>query len=319
MTNIQGTPGIDFLSGTPEDDIIPALTSKDIVQGFGGNDQIFGNQGTDVLQGNQGDDILYGGQDADTIFGGQGNDLMFGDFGPDWLIGDLGSDTMSGGEGDDLFAIGRRGGLSSTGGVNITDADVITDFGNGGDLLVLTGGLQFSELNIISSESNTIIQDRVTGEYLAVLSGVTSLGESSFSSIFGEVELGQMLPISAQASFSGQTINLEVAQTPLEQGIGLMFRTELPDDRGMLFDINPPRTVNFWMRNVFINLDMVFLRNGEVQAIFSNLPPCESEPCPTYGPNVPVDGVIELRGGRAAELGLRVGDRLDIQPVFLPV
>ncbi|MDJ0555900.1 MAG: DUF192 domain-containing protein [Microcoleaceae cyanobacterium MO_207.B10] len=122
-----------------------------------------------------------------------------------------------------------------------------------------------------------------------------------------------MLPISAQANFSGQTVNLEVAQNPLEQAIGLMFRTELPDDRGMLFSIDPPRIVNFWMRNVFINLDMVFLINGEVQAIFSNVPPCETEPCPTYGPNTPVDGVIELRGGRATELGLRVGDRIDIQ------
>ncbi|MGD1701246.1 DUF192 domain-containing protein [Dapis sp. BLCC M229] len=312
MTNIQGTVGIDFLSGTPDSDIIPALESKDIAQGFGGNDQIFGNQGADVLQGNQGDDIIFGGQDADTIFGGQGNDLISGDLGADWLIGDLGRDTMTGGEGEDIFAIGRRGDLSSTGGINLTDADVITDFGNGGDRLILTGGLQFNELNILPSEGNTIIQDRVTGEYLAVLSGVTNLEESNFSSLLGGVELGQMLPISAQASFSGQVVNLEVARTPFEQAVGLMFRTELPDDRGMLFSIDPPRTVNFWMRNVFINLDMVFLRNGQVQAIFSNLPPCETEPCPTYGPGTPVDGVIELRGGRAIELGLRVGDRLDI-------
>lgn len=316
MTNIQGTPGIDFFSGTPDNDIIAALASKDIVQGFGGNDQILGQQGTDVLQGNQGDDIIYGGQDGDTIFGGQGNDLISGDLGSDWLIGDLGRDTMSGGEGDDVFAIGRRGDLSSTGGVTVADADVITDFGNGSDRLILTGGLQFSELNIFPSEGNTIIQDRLTGEYLAVLPGVTNLDESSFTSILGEVELGQMLPISAQASFSGQTINLEVAQTPLEQAMGLMFRTELPDNQGMLFTIDPPRIVNFWMRNVFINLDMVFLRNGEIQAIFSNLPPCETEPCPTYGPNTPVDGVIELRGGRATELALRVGDRIDIQPLL---
>lgn len=316
MTNIQGTSGIDFLSGTPDSDIITALTSKDIVQGFGGNDQIFGNQGSDVLQGNQGDDIIYGGQDGDTIFGGQGNDSIYGDLGQDWLIGDLGRDAMSGGDGDDLFAIGRRGDLSSTGGVSLADADVITDFGNGSDRIILTGGLQFSELNILPSEGNTIIQDRLTGEYLAILPGVTFLEESNFNSVFGEMELGQMLPISAQASFSGQTVNLEVAQTPLEQAMGLMFRSELPDNQGMLFSINPPRTVNFWMRNVFINLDMVFLKNGEVQAIFSNLPPCETEPCPTYGPNTPVDGVIELRGGRATELGLKVGDRIDIQPIF---
>lgn len=316
MTNIQGTFGIDLLSGTPDSDMIVSLAAKDIVQGFGGNDQIIGNQGTDVLQGNQGDDVIYGGQGGDTIFGGQGNDLISGDLGPDWLIGDLGQDTMSGGEGDDLFAIGRRSDLSSTGGMSLADADAIVDFGNGNDQIILTGGLQFSELNIFPSEGNTIIQDRLTGEYLAILPGVTFLEESNFNSVLGEVELGQMLPISAQANFSGQTVNLEVAQNPLEQAMGLMFRTELPDNQGMLFSIDPPRIVNFWMRNVFINLDMVFLRNGEVQAIFSNVPPCETEPCPTYGPNTPVDGVIELSGGRAMELGLRVGDRIDIQPIF---
>ena len=60
-----------------------------------------------------------------------------------------------------------------------------------------------------------------------------------------------------------------------------MFRTELPDNQGMLFSIDPPRTANFWMRNVFINLDMVFLRDGgEIRAIFSNLSPCETETLP---------------------------------------
>ncbi len=171
-----------------------------------------------MLQGNQGDDIIYGGQDGDTIWGGgQGNDLIYGDLGLDWLMGDLGRDTITGGEGNDLFAIGRRGGLSSTGGINVEDADVITDFGNGNDRIILTGDLQFSELNILPSEGNTIIRDRLTGEYLAILPGVTNLEESNFNSILGEVELGQMLPISAQATFFGQIINLEVAQTPFEQ------------------------------------------------------------------------------------------------------
>jgi uncharacterized membrane protein (UPF0127 family) len=48
------------------------------------------------------------------------------------------------------------------------------------------------------------------------------------------------------------------------------------------------------------------------------VPPCTAVPCPTYGPNTAVDQVIELRGGRAAELGIRVGDRLQIQPKTLP-
>lgn len=126
---------------------------------------------------------------------------------------------------------------------------------------------------------------------------------------------GQMLPISAIAQIGSQQIELEVAQTPRQQAIGLMFRTSLPPDRGMLFSFQPPRMVGFWMKNCKIALDMIFIRDGVVQDIQAEAPPCTSEPCPTYGPSVPVDQVIELQGGRAQELGVQVGDRIVIQPL----
>jgi uncharacterized membrane protein (UPF0127 family) len=124
---------------------------------------------------------------------------------------------------------------------------------------------------------------------------------------------GQMLPISAQAEMAGQRISLEVARTPQEQAMGLMYRTSLAPDRGMLFSFEPPQPVNFWMKNTIIPLDMVFLRNGEVKAIAANVPPCTTTPCPTYGPGTEIDQVIELRGGRAAELGLKVDDRVSVK------
>lgn len=124
---------------------------------------------------------------------------------------------------------------------------------------------------------------------------------------------GQILPISAQVEIADQIIELEVARTSSEQAMGLMFREELADNQGMLFPFNNPRPVSFWMRNVLINLDMVFLRDGEVVAIADNVPPCATPTCPTYGPNATVDQVIELRGGRSAELGLQPGDRLSIE------
>lgn len=124
---------------------------------------------------------------------------------------------------------------------------------------------------------------------------------------------GQMLPVSATAKFADTSIELEVTRTPEEQAMGLMYRTSLPDNRGMLFQFDPPRPVNFWMKNVKIPLDMVFLRAGVVTAIEANVPPCRSDPCPTYGPNTPIDQVIELRGGRAAQLRLRVGQRVEVR------
>lgn len=127
--------------------------------------------------------------------------------------------------------------------------------------------------------------------------------------------VGQSLPISAKVAVGGQVIQLEVAKTPDQQAMGLMFRTELAPDRGMLFPFNPPRPVGFWMKNTLIELDMVFLRNGKVVAVASNVPPCKADPCPAYGPEASIDQVIELRGGRAKELGIKAGDRLAIQPV----
>jgi uncharacterized protein len=128
------------------------------------------------------------------------------------------------------------------------------------------------------------------------------------------VNLGQKLPISAKATIpNGTIIQLEVARTQQQQAMGLMHRPALPDDRGMLFSFPSPFQASFWMMNVPVALDMVFMRDGVVQYIQASAPPCTNEPCPTYGPKTPINQVIELRSGRAAELGLKVGDRVTIE------
>ncbi len=128
----------------------------------------------------------------------------------------------------------------------------------------------------------------------------------------------QVLPLTARVIIADQIIDLEVANTPQEQEIGLMFRTELLPNRGMLFPFQPARAVGFWMKNTLIPLDMVFLHQGIIKKIEAQVPPCTADPCPSYGPlfNVDIDQVIELRNGRAAELGLKEGDRLIVE--FLP-
>jgi len=127
----------------------------------------------------------------------------------------------------------------------------------------------------------------------------------------------QVLAIGAIARFEAVDleIELEVAQTPEEQSRGLMFRAaeSLPDHRGMIFSFNPPRQVSFWMKNVPISLDMVFIHEGKIIDIANNVPACSAEPCPTYGPDQLVDHVIELRGGRAEAMGLAVGDGVELE------
>ncbi|WP_427159504.1 DUF192 domain-containing protein [Aliinostoc sp. HNIBRCY26] len=126
--------------------------------------------------------------------------------------------------------------------------------------------------------------------------------------------LGQTLPISAQATVpNGTKIELEVARTPEQQQLGLMYRPALPDNRGMLFELPSAQSVRFWMKNVPVALDMVFLHNGVVRYIQTAAPPCPNEPCPTYGTDVPIDQVIELRAGRAQELSLKKGDSIKIE------
>jgi uncharacterized protein len=138
------------------------------------------------------------------------------------------------------------------------------------------------------------------------------------SSGFGFTQSGQILPITANTVLGGKTIKLEVARTPEQQTMGLMFRPALPDDQGMLFPFRPARPVSFWMRNVPVALDMVFLYRGHIVSVSSQVPPCTTPICPTYGPGSTVDNVIELRAGRAVELGLKPKDAVTIVPVKTP-
>jgi uncharacterized protein len=127
----------------------------------------------------------------------------------------------------------------------------------------------------------------------------------------------QILPIAAQIVVKKKTINLEVASTVQEQAIGLMFRRSMPSDRGMVFNFSRPQPAQFWMKNTFIPLDMLFLNKGVIKNIQIDVLPCQDEPCPSYGPkpDVLIDQVIELNAGRVTTLGLKVGDKLVVQKV----
>jgi uncharacterized membrane protein (UPF0127 family) len=126
----------------------------------------------------------------------------------------------------------------------------------------------------------------------------------------------QYLPVSAKAEVGSETILLEVARTPQERARGLMFRPALPDDRGMLFPADPSHPIRMWMKNVPVPLDLVFLHEGRVVAMAEQVPPCLEASCPSYGPfKRAVDQVLELRAGRAAELGLSAGDPIRIEDI----
>ncbi|MDQ2859429.1 MAG: DUF192 domain-containing protein [Pseudomonadota bacterium] len=101
---------------------------------------------------------------------------------------------------------------------------------------------------------------------------------------------------------------VEVADTDATREKGLMFRKAVAADRGMLFDFKAPRPVAFWMKNTLIPLDMLFIAaDGHVVSIARDAVPLSEAPIPSGGA---VLGVLELRGGRAAEIGAEPGDKV---------
>ncbi len=101
---------------------------------------------------------------------------------------------------------------------------------------------------------------------------------------------------------------VEIADTPATREQGLMYRKSMAPDHGMLFDFKTSQPVAFWMKNTVIPLDMIFIAaDGRIVSIARNAQPLDETPIPSGGP---VLGVLELKGGRAAEIGAEPGDRV---------
>lgn len=111
-------------------------------------------------------------------------------------------------------------------------------------------------------------------------------------------------------------VMLELAITDRERALGLMFRENLPEDRGMLFLFDEPRVHPFWMKYTFIPLDMIWLdAEGRVVDLRANVPPCRSDPCPSYSPRAPDSAVLEVNAGFAAAHGVAIGSVLRFENV----
>jgi len=109
----------------------------------------------------------------------------------------------------------------------------------------------------------------------------------------------------------GRPLTLELAITQDEIGQGLMFRSSLPENRGMLFLFREERIPSFWMKNTLIPLDMVFLSaEGTVVDVIHNARPCPTDPCPQYVAKAPAMAVLEVAAGVAESHGLDNGTRL---------
>ena len=116
------------------------------------------------------------------------------------------------------------------------------------------------------------------------------------------------------ASKSGvHVFSVEIADNDAERAKGLMYRKELPEGQGMLFDFHREQEVSFWMQNTYIPLDMVFIRaDGRILRIAENTEPLSTKLISSGGP---VRAVLEVIGGTTRKLGIAPGDRV-ASPIF---
>lgn len=119
----------------------------------------------------------------------------------------------------------------------------------------------------------------------------------------------QVIPLKVTSLGRTHTFQVEVARTPDEQSRGLMFRTAMGPDEGMLFPYDPPRVLSFWMKNTVLSLDLIFIGpDHRVINVAANAVPYSEASILSDAPAI---AVLELNAGRAKELGIVAGARVD--------
>ncbi len=114
----------------------------------------------------------------------------------------------------------------------------------------------------------------------------------------------------SQVCLRDTCLNVEVADTEEERSRGLQNRTSLPEGEGMLFVFPSEGIYRFWMKETFISLDMIWLDSQRrIVGIATDVPPCQQDPCPQYGPSAQALYVLEAGAGYAGRLGLKAGDQ----------
>jgi uncharacterized protein len=112
----------------------------------------------------------------------------------------------------------------------------------------------------------------------------------------------------------GFRVDAELARTDVERARGLMFRDHLDERAGMVFPFAVPGRYPFWMKNVRIPLDIMWVdETNRIVWIVEQAPPCVADPCPMYTPAADASYVIEVMGGFAAKHGVVVGDSVAIE------
>ena len=145
----------------------------------------------------------------------------------------------------------------------------------------------------------------------AALAVVLFLAASAVAPTLG----GELDSLEIVTAAGRHVFQVEIANNDATREHGLMDRRYMAPDHGMLFEFDRDEPVSFWMKNTYIPLDMIFIApSGVVTHIAANAEPLSERVVPSGGPSI---AVLELGGGMAASIGLRVGDKVR-HPFFKP-
>lgn len=149
---------------------------------------------------------------------------------------------------------------------------------------------------------------------IALLIGTPACtGRDAAASAGNEAARAPLTEVTVASANGRHVFRVELANTVETQQRGLMYRTDIPKDGGMLFAPYPPegggpREASFWMKNTPSPLDIIFIRaDGTIARIAENTVPFSEAQVPS---GEPVAAVLELNGGRSAELGIAEGDKV---------
>ena len=146
----------------------------------------------------------------------------------------------------------------------------------------------------------------VIGAALALIAGCRAKSASAVA--MAAVEAPVLTPLTIETRNGARRFSVEVARTGEEQARGLMYRTSLPEDGGMIFPMDPPRPAAFWMKNTPLPLDIIFIRaDGTIARIAARTTPYSLD---LVESGEPVAAVLEIAGGKAAAAGIAEGDHV---------
>jgi uncharacterized protein len=152
---------------------------------------------------------------------------------------------------------------------------------------------------------------RICGRLMMSLVAASAVLAAFYTAPAAQAASVQPLEIATKSGV--QVFSVEMATTEEEKQTGLMYRKELPDGKGMLFDFSPEQQISMWMKNTYVSLDMIFIRaDGRILRIAENTEPLSTKIISSGGL---ARGVLEVVAGTAQKYGIKPGDRV-AHPLF---